>query len=165
MRFFLFLAFLITSSCSSKNIGSLLEEARAKFHAEIAKEYGVHLIEERIHQKGEIQRLRLTYEVYEDTDVLQARFLIHRITETLLTKISAIEKNYRVKNRVSEKDVEITVSFINRFPKKQYPFIEVTHVSLLQGWIHYTRYQPNTGEIELIHREEFTSLLAPLLDI
>ncbi len=162
MNFYFLFPLLFLFSCSSKkDVASLLEEARLSFHREIAKEYGAHLVEECLNNK----RFRLDYEIYEETDILRARLLIHRIAETLLRKISLLEKTHGIKESLTEKNIEITISFINKAKKKQYPLIEVSHVSLLEGWIHYTRYQPSTGEIELVHREEFTSLLAALVKI
>lgn len=163
MKYLLALALLFCSiGGAKKDLSYLIQESKEAFHKELEKEYGIHLVEEKGVGRERLKRLVLHYNSSEEGDLLKARLLIHRVTENLFEKIREAEKKAGVKEGLQKKDLEITISFLEKKSERAYPFTAVSHVSLLEEWIHYTTSDPMTGEISLLHREEFTSLLTAL---
>lgn len=148
----------ILSSCSTSPQSNLLSRVLLSHHNEMKQEFDLHLLDQRTQCEPKLGKLCFDYYHYEEVDVRQARLLIHKISQSLLTRINSCMylRPFLAHYPLTPSDLDISISVIDPKTKKRYSHDHLTQTALLGGIVHYTKYRSETKEVEKL-------LLEPLV--
>ena len=149
---------LCLSSCqNASHQKNVLKRLTANYENEMKSEYGLNILLNNALFDQKLKKFVIDFYHFEESEILQARFLIHRCAEELLNKInnSTHLQSCFEQFPLTEQNLEISISFIDPKSHKRHSNDQLSHVSLLNGRIYYSTYQTETQMLEQIHQEEF----------
>ena len=147
-RFLSIIMILSFFVCSAQVKNNRLKKLLSSHHKQMEKEFSLHLLDERL-QKDKLGKLCFDYCYYDELDVLKARLMIHKVSESILTKLnqSLSLRSILPHHPLTHYDLDISISTLSPKTKKRFSFDHLTNAALLGGVIHYSEYQAKSGEI------------------
>lgn len=130
-----------------------------KFNQEMMGDLELHAMQHRITTDPKIRKIAVDFYHYQEVEILHARFLIHQVTERLLERLNtcAYIRSHFDHFPLTEKDLEVSISFIDPKTHKRHALNELSNVSLLNGRIYFSAHRKDQEIPESMHTEEYIS--------
>ncbi len=157
-RIIIIIACLLLGSCSkdSSNHAIELQTALSAF-ANLKNDYQLHLIDHNILRSPKLKKIKANFYHFGEIDILEARLIIHRSTEHILDAFNSLynsENSYH-HYPLTQKDLEITISFVDPVSHKMHAHGAISHTALIGGRVHYSTYVENKEKYETVLQESF----------
>lgn len=139
--------------------GDIFSHLFDKYNQEMRGEFGLHAMQHRITTDPKIRKIAVDFYDYKERETLQARFLIHQVTESLLTRLNGCSyiRSHFDHFPLTATDLEVSISFIDPKTHKSQAFDQLVNVSLINGQIYYSTYSKEKESLEPIHSESYIS--------
>jgi len=151
-KYFIIAALLI--GCQNH---SELKKVTYSFHHEMHEKYGLQFTWQSDLSKQPLKKVCFDYCFFGEKSVSDARLLMHTLTNEFLLKInsdSSIEQKF-AKFPLGVDDLVISISFITDGKNQNYLERRLSHVTLLDGQIHYAVYDPFQKNFKNVQCEKF----------
>ena len=157
-RLFLLLLPLLLLSCgkSHEKQRVLVQKVIKEYLNEMEKEYHLLVVDYKSTGKHKLKKVAINFYNYDELEVLAARQLLYRSSEELLKRLNK-EKNLLDGAKFTEKNLQISIAFIDPMTHKRYQYSNLDHVSLFEGRILFSIVDQMTGDFETILEENYTS--------
>lgn len=151
-------AFLGTTSCEKQETNRL-KKVVYLYHGNMKKKYGVSFVGGSNLTLENLNKVAFDYSHHGKKTIAEARFLVHRLAREFVEEVN---QNSELRSNFSHfpiavDDLEITVSFADKEGEKMIGKETISHVTLINGMIYYSRYDPQARIFRNVDAEEFIS--------
>ena len=149
---------LLFLSCSSSSYDQSIENKLAEeAFSDLKSEFRLHLIDHKIIRSPKIKKIAVDFYHYGEIDVRQARLIIHRCAEQLLDSFNCLYSDQRAYHHypLTQKDLEISISFVDPSTHKMHADGAISHASLIGGRVHYSKYVNSEESHQTVLQESY----------
>lgn len=142
-----------------KGGGDQLAEAKTAFEAfsNLRDEFQLHLIDHKIVRTPKIKKIAADFYHFGEIDVREARLIIHRCSEQLLESFNCLYGDKRAYHHfpLTQRDLEITISFVDPSTHKMHSHGAISHAALIGGRVHYSKYVDSEESHQTVLQESY----------
>jgi hypothetical protein len=145
---------LLLFSCER---GSDVKRVTYTFHHAAEEKYGLHFTWQSDSKKSPLRKISFDYCYFGEKSVEEARLLIHDLAEDFLFQVNQKEE-LREKFAhfpLEVEDLVVSIAFLRDTKEENYLERKLSHVTLLNGEVHYSVYDPFLKVFKNIQHERY----------
>jgi len=152
------LLILILSGCEKESPHiNTLSEITANYVEVMKTEYGLNQLLDHNNTEVKLKKINIDFTHFEESEILHARFLINRCAREILQRINSSPGLQDCFDHfpLTERDLEISIAFIDPKTHKRYNQKALALAHLVNGQVSYSTFQMENNKRHVLLKEDF----------